>query len=404
LKSLSRWLSRVTPATVVGLFIVLWLGVAVLLALLRASQPWLLVYAGLTVVYAFVVGAWAWWHTRARLRGLVEEFPDSGLLLHALPSGMLLLDERGRVQAVNEAWLEMFRLPRKQVWRKSYRRFCDPILRRHIDRVSRNRKPACGLSLSTRLSDGANLMFAADIVPAGEYVLAAARAGAPESSLAASYITVDRYHRAGKVAAYFLAHLSEQLTQTGRWLREEAEPSPWSEKIDRLAEAAERLAALTDAEDEKATIFPAARWIGAIAELAEPYAREKRVALAVEIAAGLPSIKGRRVRLEHALLAVLLNGLEATPPGGTVRVASRLCGEEVEVIVDDEGLVFDPVVSERLFLPPASAQEDGPGSGLAFSRRIAREHGGDLVCQKLEPSGSRFVFWLPAANEKKERP
>ena len=69
--------------------------------------------------------------------------------------------------------------------------------------------------------------------------------------------------------------------------------------------------------------------------------------------------------------------------------------------VDDRGPGVPPALREQVFepffrLPGASEQAGGVGLGLALVRRIARQHGGDVMCTARPGGGARFVATLPA--------
>jgi signal transduction histidine kinase len=71
-------------------------------------------------------------------------------------------------------------------------------------------------------------------------------------------------------------------------------------------------------------------------------------------------------------------------------------GTGVEVWVDDSGHGVDPAEVEALFEPFQGHRKGGVGIGLAISRQIAREHGGDLALLPL-PRGTRAILHLPSS-------
>ena len=101
-------------------------------------------------------------------------------------------------------------------------------------------------------------------------------------------------------------------------------------------------------------------------------------------------------RLKQVVLNLILNGCNAMPDGGTLRVATHWpTGEaRVEIQIDDTGDGVDPALIERLFEPFHTTREGGVGIGLAISRQIAREHGGDVTLIPL-PHGTRATAWFP---------
>jgi two-component system sensor histidine kinase AtoS len=63
--------------------------------------------------------------------------------------------------------------------------------------------------------------------------------------------------------------------------------------------------------------------------------------------------------------------------------------------VEDSGCGIDPKDMERLFLPSFSTRTSGTGLGLFHSRKIAREHGGDITAISTPGRGSTFSVSLP---------
>jgi len=71
----------------------------------------------------------------------------------------------------------------------------------------------------------------------------------------------------------------------------------------------------------------------------------------------------------------------------------------VTVEVSDNGPGVDPAVRDKLFEPYATTRGfgEGMGLGLAISKKILLDHGGDLELADTAPCGARFRLTLPAA-------
>lgn len=96
------------------------------------------------------------------------------------------------------------------------------------------------------------------------------------------------------------------------------------------------------------------------------------------------------------LTNLLLNAIEASPPGGEVRVrVERTAGGAVRVEVADTGPGIDPAVADRLFTPFATTKPTGTGLGLTVARRIAQDHGGTLTAANRPGGGAVFTLTLP---------
>ena len=82
----------------------------------------------------------------------------------------------------------------------------------------------------------------------------------------------------------------------------------------------------------------------------------------------------------------------------TVGVVTQLeaDGEWVRIIVVDNGVGIPLDKQPEIFKPFVSSKgARGTGLGLAVSRKILREHGGDILLQSQPGKGSKFILRLP---------
>ncbi len=101
-------------------------------------------------------------------------------------------------------------------------------------------------------------------------------------------------------------------------------------------------------------------------------------------------------QVQQALVALLVNAVEATPPGGTITVRTRADAERVRVEVCDTGHGIEAEDLPRVFEPFFTTKESssGTGLGLAVVYGIAQRHGGDVEVESSPGSGSRFTLLL----------
>jgi signal transduction histidine kinase len=93
------------------------------------------------------------------------------------------------------------------------------------------------------------------------------------------------------------------------------------------------------------------------------------------------------------------NAVEATPPGGTVRLRALTDGDRsTRIDVEDDAGCIPPETVARMFEPFFTTKPDGTGLGLAVARNIARAHGGDLVLSANEPGRVCFSMTLAAVS------
>ncbi|HTR55955.1 MAG TPA: HAMP domain-containing sensor histidine kinase, partial [Kofleriaceae bacterium] len=109
--------------------------------------------------------------------------------------------------------------------------------------------------------------------------------------------------------------------------------------------------------------------------------------------------EGRCVPLlfKHALVNLLLNACDASPPGSTVRLEVRADGDELAFVVTDEGGGIAPDAAARATEPyfTTKAAGQGTGLGLAIAREIASSHRGTLAIAPRPPRGTRASITVP---------
>lgn len=116
----------------------------------------------------------------------------------------------------------------------------------------------------------------------------------------------------------------------------------------------------------------------------------------------LPALHGDPDRLLQVLLNLARNAVEANAHRIVLRSRAEAGlrnadGQSVPAIrieVEDGGEGVPPQIEATLFEPMISGRANGSGLGLALSREIAREHGGELSFQR-KPGATCFVLVLP---------
>ena len=102
-------------------------------------------------------------------------------------------------------------------------------------------------------------------------------------------------------------------------------------------------------------------------------------------------LRGRRGNLATLVLRNLMqNAIEATPPGGTVRLTVGHRSGEAEFLVEDTGSGLPPALRSRLFQPCVSSKPGGSGLGLALSYQLAQQAGGRLELLRSDGTGTVF--------------
>jgi len=137
--------------------------------------------------------------------------------------------------------------------------------------------------------------------------------------------------------------------------------------------------------------------------------RDDRSSEQVELAFAREPISATfdRVRIERVLDNLLSNAFKYT---GTHKEITIRAWTEDEVLpprccvsVTDNGIGIPsddlPLIFERFQRASNVRDRMGIGLGLSGSRKIARQHGGDIEVTSVEGAGSTFTLWLPIAGE-----
>jgi len=132
--------------------------------------------------------------------------------------------------------------------------------------------------------------------------------------------------------------------------------------------------------------------------LLAPTARAHHVRIEAAGAGAGVHLRGDEAELQHAVMNLILNAVQACPPGGTVTVTAW-SGERVRVRVRDTGCGIAPEHRKRIFEPFFSMRAGGTGLGLFLALNFVRRSGGDLTVESTPGAGSTFEISLPAPVE-----
>jgi signal transduction histidine kinase len=137
-----------------------------------------------------------------------------------------------------------------------------------------------------------------------------------------------------------------------------------------------------------------------VVETVAQRAREAGVAVRVEAAADLPRILCDAEAISRAVLNVVTNALDALEdaPQGTVTITTGIdrAAGLVRVTVADDGPGMAPETLAGIFnLFVSTKGSRGTGLGLTVSRKILREHGGDIRAASTPGAGSTFTLEWP---------
>ncbi|MFH1501904.1 MAG: ATP-binding protein [Candidatus Eisenbacteria bacterium] len=127
-----------------------------------------------------------------------------------------------------------------------------------------------------------------------------------------------------------------------------------------------------------------------------------QIRLIGNLAEGLPGTMGDANQLKQAFLNIISNGIQSMPDGGTITVTSGQSGASIVVSVEDTGPGIPGDVMSKLFVPFFTTRKTGSGLGLAVTKRIIDNHGGDIEVMSEMGVGTRFDVSLPIVRSAQE--
>jgi signal transduction histidine kinase len=122
--------------------------------------------------------------------------------------------------------------------------------------------------------------------------------------------------------------------------------------------------------------------------------------LTIHVADDVPMVPGHVDALGRALTNVLLNAVDASPPGAPIALLVTRTQRDgrpmVEVAVRDEGAGITPARLERIWEPYVTHKAGGTGLGLAIVRQTLIAHDGAVEVDSTPGAGTTMKLLLPA--------
>jgi len=336
----------------------------------------------------------------------VEDFSD--LVLAGVPSGIIAVDEAGRVVRLNAAGRSILSLSEVEVEGQELATLIGaehPVTRAAHTPVARGEEVVGDRGDPQVLGISSGEVRAPDGTVVGAVVILADLTGLRR--LEQQLDLKERLAALGEVAAG-LAHeirnplgaLRGFVELLDRRLEDPARARPLLEKIVREADA---LAGVVGDFLDFARPAPPRLQPLTVAPLLDEAIEAGRAALGhedqrieVSVEPADLTLVADVAQVRRALVNFVLNAGQATGPEGRIDVRARMVDEMVQLSVQDDGPGVPPELLGKLPTPFLTTKPTGTGLGLAVSHQIAQAHGGELICERPAEGGARFVLALPA--------
>ena len=129
-------------------------------------------------------------------------------------------------------------------------------------------------------------------------------------------------------------------------------------------------------------------------------ARQSKVVLELR-PSELPPLLGDGEKLRQAFMNIILNAIQASPPGGRVTISTGEDreGGRIEIRFADNGPGISEKASREIFEPFFTTKGSGTGLGLPITKKIVEGHGGTIEVQSEPGHGATFRVMLPVGRE-----
>lgn len=341
-----------------------------------------------------------------RLDALSRDRTRMSTILSSMVEGVLVVDQHGRLQHVNDAARRMLHLHHDAINHSYLEALRHPGIVDQLSRVLAGQE-AEGLELS--FPRGVTRTLVARVAPV---------IGEGRGAVLVLHDITD-LRRADQMRRDFVANVSHELRTPLTAIKGYAEAlldevgedqaargfvdiiHRHSTRMERLVHDLLRLARL-DAGQEAAEFAPAdiTALIDGITADFQPLAADKRQSLHVAVAADASTLVVDATKLHDIVCNLVENAINYTPEGGHIDIAADVTEERFRLRVADTGPGI-PVedltrVFERFYrVDKSRARPGGTGLGLSIVKNLVHVLGGEVTAANRPEGGAEFTVRLP---------
>lgn len=132
----------------------------------------------------------------------------------------------------------------------------------------------------------------------------------------------------------------------------------------------------------------------------EPEIKDRDVIVQEELAEDLPPIPANPDQLKQAFYNLIKNAVQALSHGGILRVATSRSDTQLEISFEDNGTGISTEDMAHITEPYFTRKKTGTGLGLFIVQRILHEHGGHLELLSQPGRGTTARIVLPLAERR----
>lgn len=372
--------------------------------------------------------------------GLVKDLTDHvtleewhqqvDFLLDTINQGVIVVDNEGRITALNRSGEEMMGLKAEEIVGREYDKVITPLFHnpqrflmetlktgqefhlRNQEVIYRGKKYYIDIDTYQLRDDCGRVLGAVKIF----------RDNTRERLLEESMAQAEKLALVGKIAAGLAHEIRNPLTAVRGFLQLMAEKHAGDEKegsyyrimlseIDRINEIVNDLLLISRPGRPEEEEVDLVQVLKEVILFIDAQALLSRVDVLTDIRAEKAVIAGGYSQLKNILLNIIQNAFDAMPEGGLLEVTLAIVEEEkndgnktkvARVEIRDSGIGIPREHQPHIFDPFYSTKETGTGLGLTVTYRLVQEIGGKIEFTSKEGFGTKFILTFPVIRDEEE--
>lgn len=170
-----------------------------------------------------------------------------------------------------------------------------------------------------------------------------------------------------------------------------------SSEIQRLDRVVQTLVDFTRPVELRLNDMDLRRVVDDVVSLASPAAEKHNVLIEREASPDALPVRIDADLVKQAVLNIVLNGVQAMPNGGALRLTAKREGDGALISVRDQGPGIPDNIRDKIFNLYFTTKSGGSGIGLAMAYRVVQLHHGSVEFSTIIDHGTTFYLRFPLA-------
>ncbi|MBC8374769.1 MAG: ATP-binding protein, partial [FCB group bacterium] len=136
-------------------------------------------------------------------------------------------------------------------------------------------------------------------------------------------------------------------------------------------------------------------------DISDQYSDEAKIDLNLD--ESLKEIFADTMQMKQVLVNLIQNAIQACETEPHIEVSTSVQNQSCTIDIKDHGKGISEADLVKIFEPYFTTKKKGTGLGLAITRRIIRQHGGDIKATSVLGKGTTFIISFPCNRENEQQ-